>query len=304
VQEAGLNAFRVTVFDKIKGDLTKAILAQINKDREGERVDTSLLKRVIDVYVEMGENALDLYETDFQQALLQSTREYYSGRAAAWINSDNVPTYLAKAEEMLIAEAARVQAFMHESTERHLLKVVETVLLADQQSRLIENEGSGMRTLLREEKRDDLARAYRLFSRIPEGLAPIARVVREHFQDIGLGVVRERESGRTPSATATAGAGAAAGKEDPSDPAFVQALLELHDKAKALVNTDFGGNTMFQKALKDAFEVFVNKEVASKFSNAEMIATYVDRILKSGGEKMSDARVCDSTSVWFASVAS
>ncbi len=51
---------------------------------------------------------------------------------------------------------------------------------------------------------------------------------------------------------------------------------------------------MFQKALKDAFEVFINKEVNSKHSNAEMICTFCDRLLKSGGEKVSDAEIEDS----------
>ena len=45
---------------------------------------------------------------------------------------------------------------------------------------------------------------------------------------------------------------------------------------------EFNGNSLFQKALKDAFEVFINKESASKFSNAELISTFCDRLLKGG----------------------
>ena len=50
-----------------------------------------------------------------------------------------------------------------------------------------------------------------------------------------------------------------------------------------LVSNEFKGNSLFQKALKDAFEVFINKEVNSKHSNAEMICAFCDRLLKSGG---------------------
>lgn len=49
-----------------------------------------------------------------------------------------------------------------------------------------------------------------------------------------------------------------------------------------LVMIEFGGNSVFQKALKDAFEVFINKESASKFTNAELISTFCDRLLKGG----------------------
>lgn len=40
---------------------------------------------------------------------------------------------------------------------------------------------------------------------------------------------------------------------------FVQSLLDLHDKYKELVLDQFQGNTLFERALKDAFEVFVNE---------------------------------------------
>jgi hypothetical protein len=99
-------------------------------------------------------------------------------------------------------------------------------------------------------------------------------------------------------------------KENPSDPAFVQSLIDLHDESKQvhtplsrdcgsqsscslcaivvtcfwqLVTTEFRSNSLFQKALKDAFEVFVNKEVNSKHTNAELISSYCDRALKGGG---------------------
>jgi len=48
---------------------------------------------------------------------------------------------------------------------------------------------------------------------------------------------------------------------------------------------------MFQKVLKEAFESFVNKEVQSKFTNAEMISSFCDRILKTGGARLSEQQV-------------
>ena len=44
-----------------------------------------------------------------------------------------------------------------------------------------------------------------------------------------------------------------------SDPTFVRKLLALHNKYRALVHEQFSGHSLFQKALKDAFEVFINK---------------------------------------------
>lgn len=334
LQEAGLRAFKVEVFDAIKGELTRAVIELINKERAGDvGVDRSLLRKCCELFIAMGgslaaDTSLDVYADEFQAPLLAASREFYASKAAAWMSSDDVPTYLAKVEGVLEGEAARVAAYMHPSTESPLLRAIETVLLAAQQAKLLENESTGLRVMLRDDRREDLARVYRLFDRLEDGLVPVARVLREHFQSIGLNIVKEREAGRlTAAATAAAaaaaggaGAGAASGgagappapppssgKEDASDPTFVTALLDLHERAKAVVNNEFRGNTMFQKALKDAFEVFVNKETPTlKLSNADMVAGFVDRLLRGGGERMSEEQVeeaCERVVQLFAYIA-
>lgn len=271
-------------------------------------VDRSLLSSITDIYVAMGDGTLDAYTADLQAPLLAATRDHYRSRASAWLEGGSIPAYLSRVEDCLVQEATRVQVYLHESTEPELLRICEGVLLADQQAKVLDAEKTGIRSLLRDDKREDLARVYRLFARIPDGLVPIAKLVREHYQDIGLGIVRAREAGSLPSSgsaagvpaggagasgSASGGASGGTGKEDPSDPGFVQSLLDLHDRARGVVNTEFGGNTMFQKALKDAFEVFVNKEVpSSKYSNGELVAHYVDRCLRSGGgDKLSEAQL-------------
>jgi cullin 1 len=57
-----------------------------------------------------------------------------------------------------------------------------------------------------------------------------------------------------------------------------------------VVKTDFSGHSLFQKALKDAFVEVVNKNVG-QFTNAELMSTFCDRVLKSGGEKLSESEV-------------
>ena len=64
--------------------------------------------------------------------------------------------YLKKVEEELVKESHRVSECMDASTEAPLLKVVESVLLAKRLSSSLENEGSGVKIMLRDDKRDDL----------------------------------------------------------------------------------------------------------------------------------------------------
>ena len=52
----------------------------------------------------------------------------------------------------------------------------------------------------------------------------------------------------------------------------------------------FSQGSLFQKSLKEALEVFINREI-EKFSFAALIASFRDRILKKSGERLSDDEV-------------
>merc|ERR1740139_1413014 len=82
-------------------------------------------------------------------------------------------------------------------------------------------------------------------------------------------------------------------KDKNDDPLFVKSLLELHDKYLGVIKSDFSGHALFQKALKDAFVEVVNRNVG-QYTNAELMSTFCDRLLKSGGEKLREADVEDS----------
>jgi len=145
----------------------------------------------------------------------------------------------------------------------------------------LEKEGSGCRALLRDEKRDDLARLYRMFSKVPDGLPPIAKIVQEHVEAAGKVVLKNRE----------AKISAPDFKETGEAPDFIKELLELHERFRALVTEQFAADALFQKALKTAIESVVNEQVG-KHKTAELLSCYADSTLRSGGdEKLSDTQV-------------
>lgn len=100
----------------------------------------------------------------------------------------------------------------------------------------------------------------------------MARILQEHITEVGMKLVQQRET------EVLSGA-----KESASDPSFVRSLLDLHARFAQLVRMQFNGNTEFQCALRDAFEVFINKDTKTKFSTLELICHFCDRMLKSGG---------------------
>ncbi|CAH9098751.1 unnamed protein product [Cuscuta epithymum] len=223
---------------------------------------------------------MEYYETDFEEAMLKDTAAYYSRKASNWIVEDSCPDYMLKAEECLKKEKERVSHYLHSSSETKLLEKVQNELLVVYTNQLLEKEHSGCRALLRDDKLEDLSRMYRLFLKITKGLDLVANMFKQHVTAEGMVLVQQAEDAANSKAESTAGSS--------QEQIFVRKVIELHDKYMAYVTDCFSNNSLFHKALKEAFEVFCNKIVGG-CSSAELLASYCDNILKKGGsEKLSD----------------
>jgi len=282
LEMAGVMKFKELVFDVIKADVCNAILALINQERDGAVIDRGLIKKCIELFESMGMGTLDVYNADLEVHLLNATREYYARKAAAWIQDDSTPTYLIKTETAIEEERTRVTNYLHPETEQKLIRVLEEEVLERRELELLEKEHSGCRALLTNDMYEDLSRMYRLFSRIPDGLAPISDIFRQHI--VGLGSEKiEQKLVRMEQADKKV--------EGNDDPQFIKDLLSIHEKYVTLANSQFSGNALFQKSLKDAFAEIVNRDIG-KVKIAELMSSFCDRILKSGSpEKLSESEI-------------
>ena len=61
LDESGLERFKTLVFDEVKKDGAAAMLAVVNREREGEEIDRSLLRACVEVFEAMGMGTLDTY---------------------------------------------------------------------------------------------------------------------------------------------------------------------------------------------------------------------------------------------------
>lgn len=268
----GLTCFRDLVHMEVRANARDAVISLIDKEREGEQIERSLLKNVLDIFVAIGMGQMDQYEQDFEIQMLDDTATYYKSKATNWIEGDSCPDYMLKAEECLKRERDRVAHYLHSSTEQKLVEKVQHELLVTHANQLLEKEHSGCRALLRDDKVEDLSRMYRLYHKIPKGLDPVANMFKQHVTAEGTMLVQQAE-------------------EASNSQVLIRKFIELHDKYMAYVNDCFMNHTLFHKALKEAFEIFCNKNVAGS-SGAELLATFCDNILKKGGsEKLSDEAI-------------
>jgi Cullin family/Cullin protein neddylation domain len=303
LEHVGYMCFKETVFDAISQQVRAAALNIVCRERDGETVDRALLKAVLGIFAEMGMGKLDVYTDEWESPFLESTAEFYKRASARWADDDSFPDFMRKADACIMEERERAEQYLNSQTKERLQRVCEKELLTEHQQVMLEKENSGLVALLENNKRDDLKLLYKLYFRVQNGLAPVGQILKNHIRKEGMELVREQRSrietqksiekaekqdasdraaalalGNSPpppSATATA-------SSDIKGPDFIQSLLALHDKYLDLVTNCFERHQVFNKAMKEAFERFVNEQVGDS-STAQLFANFCDSLLNSGG---------------------
>mgnify|MGYP006167495905 FL=1 len=224
LQRVGIESFKKEVYNHIRENVVTAMLASIEKERNGEEVDHQQLKRCVAVFETMGQGDMDCYINDFEDALLTKSETYYNGRAAEWMSTDDTPAYLIKAEAALKAEKKRVEDYLIGSTEPKLLSVCEKQLLEVHQMELLNRETSGCAALLKNNKVDDLTRMFQLFGRLDEGLVPMSKIVESYFNSCGQDLMDQRKQTIAQQDKK---------KESASDPTLVKSFIDLHARCQS-----------------------------------------------------------------------
>lgn len=276
----GICIFKEFVFERSKGETTTAVLKVVEDERKGENIDLDLLKSVVDMYIDLGIGKVNVYVTEFEEAFLNGTTDFYCRQAAGWITDLSFPEFLLRAEQAIEAEDKRVEAYLHRSTAPKLKHAVIQAVLAGPQDRLLEKT-TAVTYLLENDKREDLARMHRMFGLVSGGLNPIATSFRQFVQARGQALV-EVQADQFKNMSKS---------EAMADTKFIQSLLDLHDKFKSIVTECFDHDSLFQKAMKEAFEVFINREISSRYSFAMLMASFCDRILKKRKDALAEDEI-------------
>ncbi|KAK7850633.1 cullin-1 [Quercus suber] len=265
LNEVGLTCFRDLVYQEFNGKVRDIVISLINKEREGEQIDRALERNVLDIFFTIGMGQMDWYENDFEAAMLKDTVAYYSQKASSWILEDSCPDYM--------------------------LKKVQHEFLSVYATQLLEKDDSQCHALVRDDRVEDLSRMsgllfylsknkerFRLLFKIPQGIEPVSSIFKQHVTAEVTALVKQAEDAASNKKKDVVGL---------QKQVFVRKVIELHDKYLAFVN-DY---RTFDKAFKEAFDVFCNESVAGS-SSAELLATFCDNILKKGGsEKLSDEAI-------------
>ncbi|KAF5389228.1 hypothetical protein D9757_003461 [Collybiopsis confluens] len=254
--------------------MASAVLRLIEQQRNGETIDQGLVKKVVDSFVSLGldetdtnKACLDVYREHFESPFIDATEKFYKKESESFLAEHSVSEYLKRAEERLKEEEDRVDRYLNTQTRKALVSKCEQVLIREHAELMWDS----FESLLDYDKDEDLQRMYALLSRIPEGLDPLRKRFEDHVKKAGLLAVSK-----------LAGEGGSA--EEALDPkAYVDALLEVHQKNSDTVTRSFRGEAGFVASLDKACREFVNRNSATGNSHTkspELLAKHADLLLR------------------------
>lgn len=247
----------------VQNKSVSGLLTLIDRERDGETVDNSLLKNLLSMFTAIG-----TYDQVFEKAFIAATDTYYRKESDSLVTSLDVPSYLSHAERRIVEESDRAVRNLDARTRKPLLSTIEKRIVADHVVVLLEK---GFSSMCDEDRKDDIKRCYAVLSRANEHMPASSdsahdlmktRLV-DYVKGVGRCFVMDREK----------------------DPEMVQALLDLKSRLDELVAYSFNGADTFYNAVNLAFESFVN---ARENKPAELIAKFVDGILRTGNKGFSE----------------
>ncbi|KAM9180683.1 cullin-4B isoform 1-T1 [Dugong dugon] len=257
IWDMGLELFRAHIISdqKVQNKTIDGILLLIERERNGEAIDRSLLRSLLSMLSD-----LQIYQDSFEQRFLEETNRLYAAEGQKLMQEREVPEYLHHVNKRLEEEADRLITYLDQTTQKSLIATVEKQLLGEHLTAILQK---GLNNLLDENRIQDLSLLYQLFSRVRGGVQVLLQQWIEYIKAFGSTIVINPEKDKT----------------------MVQELLDFKDKVDHIIDVCFLKNEKFINAMKEAFETFINKRPNKP---AELIAKYVDSKLRAGNKEATD----------------
>lgn len=252
------NKFEFQQNKNLDDAIIKEALHVIQKERDGELISHGLLNTVVRMLT-----ALKFY-SKLESRFLSDSKKYYLNESEHVFVSASIPEYLVYTLKRIREEEERIQNYLNPSTLEPLVHVVRDEFIRNRASDILKK---GFTKLLDSESIDNLKKMYSLFSSVSQ-LPKLNLAFGEYIINTGSVIVK-----------------------DPSkDQDMVQDLLKLKVKLDIALKSAFDDDADFSQTIKVSFENFINLR---KNKPAELVAKYLDGILRSGNRTASEKEAED-----------
>ncbi|KAI2472386.1 putative cullulin 3 [Annulohypoxylon bovei var. microspora] len=285
--------------------LNATIIDQINMEREGDVIDKALLRSCIsmleDLFETDEENQYEqLYVTTFEPIYLRSSSVFYTAECDKLIREADASAWLRYTQRRLAEEAERCQTTVSPSTLQKINNVVEQELIVKHIEDFLYLEGSGIKSMIDNDRVDDLTILYQLVARVDLKKVVLRKALSTRVIELGTEIeqvlrntdfsiaqqvdAEEPTDGAEKSKPKTLNAAA---QQTAAAVKWVDDVLSLKDKFDRLWATCFAEDLILQTALTKSFSDFINTFDRS----SEYVSLFIDDNLKRGIKGKTEAEV-------------
>ena len=285
--------------------LNAVVLDLINMERDGDIVDRNLIRHITSMLEALYETDDELenaklYLTVFEPRFLSASQIFYKAECEKLLREGNAATWLRHTQRRLREEQDRCDTSLSILTSDNIAKVVEDELIVAKLNDFLSMEGSGMKSMIDNDRHEDLSILYQLISRVDKSKHALKAILQSRVMDLGLEIeqILKGTDFSAPAAGAEAedaveGAGEKAAKAQPLSAAaqqsaaaikWVDDVLQLKDKFDNLSTTCFNSDLVLQSAVTKSFSDFINMFGRS----SEFVSLFTDDSLKRGLKGKSD----------------
>lgn len=274
----------------------------IKMERSGEVIDRALVRQccymlegVYETFTE--EESTKLYLTSFEPKFLEASRKFYLQEGQTLLAEADASTFCTHARKRLAEEAERCQQTISQVTDPKIKSVVEKELISAHIRDVINMEGTGVKTMLDNDKIHDLSNVYDLIARVDPKKAALKEVVQKRVIELGTEINKAAsvisDAPLPPKPTqrlATDGrptAEKSLNQQTQAAITWVEQTLGLKNKFEHLWVEAFQRDAVMEKALEISFQDFINVNDRSP----EHLSLFLDEYLKRGGKDKTEAEV-------------
>jgi len=190
-----------------------------------------------------------------------------------------------KAENRIEEEQIRGKKTLDTSSYDKLKKECDSVLI-EKHKEILQTE---CENYLRDDKRKDLTRMYKLLSRIDEGIKPMLEVLQSYVTNTGFEAVKTIPAKDQKVLILMVIINLFL--QDPK--AYIETLLKIYDQFNDVVKKAFSNDPAFIAALDRDCRKVVNENVLNKNAtkSPELLAKYCDVLLKKGNKNVEETQL-------------
>ncbi|KAK4129002.1 Cullin-domain-containing protein [Parathielavia appendiculata] len=288
-------------------DLVNAVILDlINMERDGDIIDRNLLRQLTSMLEalyetdEEQENA-KLYLTVFEPRFLTASQSFYKNECEKLLREGSASTWLRHTQRRLQEEQDRCETSLSILTTDKIAKVVELELIVAKLNDFLAMEGTGMKSMVDNDRYEDLSILYQLVSRVDKTKNALKNILQSRVMDLGLEIEQtlKHTDFSAPGAGAEVEDAAEAGEKTKAQPLsaaaqqtaaaikWVDDVLQLKDKFDNLSKMCFNEDLVLQSAVTKSFSDFINMFHRS----SEFVSLFIDDSLKRGLKGKSDEDV-------------